>query len=181
MPFDQPDVLATFDILVGWMQKDIQAMIDTDSNFAAALCILAYSEALGRFRNASIGDGSSLAARQAFEYFLKNMGYQSGEANSIYSDLRNGMAHSYFPNKDMRFIMNGGSKGIDLTVSTDIKFYVKKTFDEFKTAIPVVRSDVNDPVTSARIASNLNARISIDPIVASPTSFSVLASNRSGA
>ncbi len=67
-------------------------MIDSDSNFAAALCILAYSEALGRFRAASIGDGSNAAARQAFEYFLNHMGYTSAEANSIYSDLRNGMA-----------------------------------------------------------------------------------------
>lgn len=181
MPFDQPDVLATFDTLVEWMQKDIQAMIDADSNFAAGLCILAYSEALGRFRNASIGDGSNAAARQAFEYFLNHMGYHSSEANSIYSDLRNGMAHSYFPNKDMRFIMDGGSKGIDLTVSTDIKFYVKKSFDEFKTAIPKVRSDVNDPITSARIASNLSVRMSAGPAVSSATSFSAWVTTRSGA
>ncbi len=180
MPYDQSDVAATFDILVGWMEKDIQAMINARSNFAAALCMLAYSEALGRFRNATIGDGSNTAARQAFEYFLEHMGYTSAEANIIYSNLRNGMAHSYFPNKDMQFIMEGGTKGIDSTVPTDVKLYVKKTFDEFKNAIPRVRIDINNPAASLNIVNNLRTRIGAGSSVSAPTSLSMWVTTRSG-
>jgi len=182
MPYDQSDVVKAFDIIVEWMQKDIEAMINVGSNFAAALCILVYSEALGRFRNATIGDRRNEAARQAFKYFLGQMGYDdSDKAERIYSDLRNGMAHSYFPNKDMRFIMDGGSKGIDLNASTGAKLYIRKTFDEFKNAIPKVRKDINDPDVSNKIIRNIRTCMGSGPSVSPPTSISRWVTDRSGA
>ena len=110
MPRDLPDVLDAFDIITGWMKSDIQCLITGRANFAGALCIIAYAEALGRFRNGTIGEGSR-ASRPAFRYALRHMGYSKTKAGRVYSDLRNGMAHSYFPNKEAKFVIEGEQMG----------------------------------------------------------------------
>jgi len=148
------DPIGGIKTIVEWMCKDIECMKKGDANVAIALCILTYSEALGRFMKATSNNPAKGLGLCAFIYFFDKMGYNASESQIIYKKLRNGMAHSYIPNKKANFDMVTGSRGIDITNPNDIHVNLLTLIDEFDKATQSILSEISPPDPSGLVTDD---------------------------
>lgn len=137
-------------IVFGWMYNDVNATIDGDANFLAALGLMEYTEILGGMvvTEKLIKNGITVKefpkeCRKNFEAFLPYLGecYEKTDKNlkgGLYGRVRCGLAHEYFI-KGSAEIHRDYKDYIDCGIIWEkekdrIHFYVKNYFEDFKKA-----------------------------------------------
>ena len=145
MPWDSQDAKDTSEVIVNWMIKDVDMLIKNDANYAAALCILVYAEALGRLVKGTLLNPSYGLGEPAFVYFLGKMGYDPQESKIIYDNLRHGMAHSYIPMRYANFTKGRDKRGIDTADTNNIKVHLLSLYDEFEGAARSIPLEISQP------------------------------------
>jgi hypothetical protein len=76
------------------MFHDVQVCINNQANFAAALTLGVYTDALGGLINGNLTQSGVRANN--YRTFLERMGYSPTESERYYKDIRCGLAHQYF-------------------------------------------------------------------------------------
>jgi hypothetical protein len=128
----------------GFIYHDIQAAVDGNANYLAALGLVAYTEFLGGLINGTLGEVGH--SKKRFYAFWNRMGpeYQSVAAQralvKIYSNVRSGLVHSYFVAQDSVVKMTAGDGhgercGVEvIEPGGRVIFIVEKYFKDFKAA-----------------------------------------------
>jgi len=137
-------------IVFGWMYDDINAAIDGDANFLAALGLMEYTEILGgmvvtekRIKNGITVNEFPKECGKNFDAFLPYLGecYEKLDENlkgGLYGRVRCGLAHEYFIKGSAEIHMDYKDNidcGIIWEKEKDcVHFYVKNYFEDFKKA-----------------------------------------------
>jgi hypothetical protein len=118
----------------GFMFHDVDACINGGANFAAALTLNVYTDALGGLIKGQLAERN--VSEPNYTAFLSRMGYTPDECHEYYVTVRCGLAHQYFikgENTIGNMTLALGGKGIRKV--DDVLYFINKTyFDEFKTA-----------------------------------------------
>ena len=116
------------------MFHDVQVCIDGNANFAAALALNVYTDALGGLINGNLAESS--VSELNYTTFLQRMGYTPTVAKKYYKAVRCGLAHQYFIKGEHvigKMTPEMGSKGIREALDV-ICFINEPYFAEFKKA-----------------------------------------------
>jgi hypothetical protein len=117
-----------------FMFHDVEVCINGGANFAAALALNVYTDALGGLINGNLT--AKGVSELNYTTFLKRMGYSDAECMKYYENVRCGLAHQYFIKNE--FVIGSwqvfeGGKGI--REALEVICFVNQTyFDEFKKA-----------------------------------------------
>jgi len=125
-----------------FMFHDVQVCLDGKANFAAALTLSAYTEAIGRLINGNLTDEKGSFVN--YITFLKRMGYSEVEAATYYKVVRCGLAHQYFIKGEHTispFSIFTSPKGIHEQNGV-VYFFTETYFDEFKVAYFSYKNDL---------------------------------------
>jgi hypothetical protein len=125
------------EIVFGFIYHDLEAAICGKANYLAALGLVAYTEFMGGLVDGTLGKPGK--SRHRFRAFLTRMGSEyAKKADSIYTESRSGLVHSYFIVQQSVVQMHIGS-GHGLTSGVEehdgkTYFIVEKYFRDFKAA-----------------------------------------------
>ena len=115
------------------MFHDVQVCIDNNANFAAALTLSVYTDAIGGLINGNLTQSGVSATN--YKTFLERMGYSRTESEKYYVDVRCGLAHQYFIKGENTVASWSTSvtKGI-YEYQDVLYFFTQNYFKEFKDA-----------------------------------------------
>ena len=117
-----------------FMFHDIKACIDGQANFAAALTLSAYTEAIGGLINGNLTERKN--SERNYTTFLIRMGYTPEEAKRHYDNVRCGLVHRYFIKGEFTVAVRSvhtNPRGI-LEQNGVIYFTLETYFEEFRKA-----------------------------------------------
>lgn len=115
--------------ILGWMINDLKNSVQAETNFLTALGCFVYTEVIGTFLPSL--DISEMGKTEEIHFYRCFFRLRSSESlkqldefirketsgKSLYSHLRNGMAHSYFPN--IKKTENGEKRYIHSVIARD--------------------------------------------------------------
>ncbi len=154
-----------FDYYVfGFMKHDVEAAINGQANFLAALGLAAYSEIMGALRLGTIQD--KFHNKEKFEAFLPYLDAAYSKLDSelktnaqfpggLYEVVRSGLAHQYFVKEPAEVFRHGVGEPAGIfrdQVSGKLVLVAKRFLDDFLVAAAKVRDDIlatPDPRTLA--------------------------------
>jgi hypothetical protein len=139
-------ILEVFDeYIFGFMRSDIQAAINGNANYLAALGLVSYTEVLGGLVTGNLGlDRHSGRNFNAFIPYLGKDYEALQQANiNLYNVVRCGLVHSYFIKGESTIIMHAkGPCGIVSSVGGPTYFYVSIYSDHLFAGATRFRNDI---------------------------------------
>jgi len=144
-----------------FMFHDVQVCIDGNANFAGALALSVYTDALGGLINGKLAESG--VSELNYTTFLERMGYSPAQAKKYYDAVRCGLAHQYFIKGEHvvgTMTPEVGSKGMREALDV-ICFINEAYFEEFKKAYFQYKADL--------LAGQGNLPANFDKALSDPT------------